>query len=299
MNFANWMSALKDDVKLVDVVMPGSHNSGCRNIIELANCHDGSLAEQVRYGVRQFCIRTDTNRITKKPVFSHSIIKAGLLENDFKELRSVLDENTSEFLILDIREYGDEHFGPFTYKCKSDTNKIDGLIEKYLAPEKYALTDFRKISDVTMGDIRKNGKRYLIINGDEEYKFSKNCDYENPWSPERHGRKAEVFAERATEVFDNVEKNGIFVLQTQQTGGFGTEIGLVTPRKADKTFRPYYDVIINKIKNNSLYLEKVNVISSDYMTEDYFKAKRILSLNLMKGNIKKECEEEFTELVRY
>ena len=38
------------------------------------------------------------------------------------------------------------------------------LIEEYLAPEKYAYTDFEHVSDITFGDIRKSGKRYLIIN---------------------------------------------------------------------------------------------------------------------------------------
>lgn len=297
MSFSNWMSLLKDEVKLVDVVMPGSHNSGCRKMISIANCQDGSLAEQFRHGVRQFCIRIDTNNLTEKIVHGHSAIKGLPIEPDLKELRQVMDENPSEFVILDFRKYGDDKLGPFTFKCRADKNKVNEIIEKTLNPSEYALTDFEDINDITMGDIRKAGKRFVLLNSDLEYNYSVDFPYENPWSPERHGREVSVFVKRATEVFDQCEKKGIFVLQTQQTGGFGTDIGIVSPRKLDKGMRQHYGKIIDNIKNNPKYLSLVNVICSDYMSKDFFKAKKIIGLNLFKGNIDENKLDEFKKLV--
>ena len=285
MNFSNWMSCIKDDVKLVDVVMPGSHNSGSRRMIPAACCQDSTLADQFRHGVRQFCLRLTTNKLTNKIVFCHSVIKGVSLESELVELQKVMDENPSEFVILDVCEYCDEKFGPITFKFRADPKEVDRLFEKYLKASKYALTDFEKISDVTMGDIRKSDKRFLIINEKAEYEYSVNCDYSNPWSPERHGRLAPTFVERATEVFDKEEKKGIFVLQTQQTAGFDAEVRLGSPRKLDKIIKPYYPRIFEIIKSNPEYLSLVNVVSSDFMAENDYKIKLILELNLYKNNV--------------
>lgn len=299
MSFSNWMSLLKDEAKLVDIVMPGSHNSGCRKmILPVANCQCGDLAEQFRYGVRLFSVRLDMNLFKNKVVYSHSLIRGLPFENDLKTLRKIMDENPSEFFILDIRDYGHDRFGPFSFYFHADFDKVDALIEKHLEPSKYALTDFESIADVTMGDIRKSGKRFLLMNDSGDYKYSVSIPNQNPWSSERHGRLASVFAERATEVFDQFDTDGIFILQTQQTCGFGTDIGISNPLKIDRIFRPHYDTIINNIKNNPKYLEKVNVISSDYMSKDDFKAKKIIALNLLKGNVDENKINEFNKLVK-
>lgn len=285
MNFSNWMSCIKDEVKLVDVVMPGSHNSGSRRMIAQACCQHATLAEQFRHGVRQFCLRLTTSKITKKIVFCHSVITGVSLEGELKELRKAMDENPSEFVIFDVCEYCDEKVGPITFRFRAEPKEVDRLFEKYLGASEYALTEFEDISDVTMDDIRKSGKRFMIINEKKEYKYSVNCGYKNPWSPERHGRLAPTFVERATEVFDKEEKNGIFVLQTQQTAGFDAEVKLAPPNKLDKIIKPYYPRIFEIIKSNPKYLSLVNVVSGDFMAENEYKIKLILELNLHKNNV--------------
>lgn len=285
MDFSNWMSCIRDEVKLIDVVMPGSHNAGTRGMIAQACCQNSTLAEQFRHGVRQFCLRLTTNRITKKIAFCHSVITGVSLEGELKELRKVMDEYPSEFVIFDVCSYGDEKIGPFTIKFRTDPKEIDRLFEKYLNASEYALTDFDKIGDVTMGDLRKSGKRFIIINENEEYRHSVNCGYKNPWSPERHGRLAQTFVERVPEVFDQEEKDGIFVLQTQQTAGFDAEVKLANPKKLDRIIKPHYPRIFEIIKNNPKYLSLVNVISGDFMAENDYKIKLILELNLCKNNV--------------
>lgn len=285
MDYSDWMLLIKDEVKITDVVMPGSHNAGTRGMIAPACCQRSSLAEQFRHGVRQFCLRITTNRITKKIVFCHSVITGVPVENELRELRKEMDKNPSEFVIFDIQEYPDEKFGPFRFEFRADPNEVDRIFEECLGTSRYALTEFEKISDVTMGDIRKSGKRILIINGDKKYKYSVNCGYRNPWSPERHGRAAQAFIGRVTEVYDREEKTGVFVLQTQQTAGFGTEVGLASPKKLDKIIKPYYPRIFETIRNNPKYLSLVNVVSGDFMAENDYKIKLILELNLHKNNV--------------
>ena len=285
MDFSSWMSCIKDEVKITDVVIPGSHNSGTRGMIAPACCQNSTLAEQFRRGVRQFSLRITTNKITKKIVFCHSVIKGVPLENELTELKKAMDENPSEFVIFDVCEYPDERVGKLTFKFRADPKAVDEIFEKCLCASQFALTDFQNISDVSMGDIRKSGKRFLIINGEKKYKYSINGNFKSPWSPERHGRLAPVFVKRAAEVFDKEEKDGIFVLQTQQTAGFGAEVGLSSPKKLDKIIKPYYPQIFEAIKNNPEYLSLVNVISGDFMAENDYKIRLILGLNLPKNNV--------------
>lgn len=296
MDFSDWMSEIKDDVKITDVVMPGSHNSGTRGMIAPACCQHSSLAEQFRHGVRQFSLRITTSRITKKIVFCHSVITGVSLESELEKLRKVMDENPHEFVIFDVCEYCDEKIGPVTFRFRAEPKEVDRIFEKHLCASEYALTDFNKISDVTMGDIRKSGKRFMIINSEAKYKYSVNCGFKSPWSPERHGKTAPVFVERAAEVFDKEEKTGIFVLQTQQTAGFDAEVKLAPPKKLDKIIKPYYPRIFEIIKGNPKYLSLVNVISGDFMAENDYKIRLILELNLLKDNV--IDTEKFKELIK-
>lgn len=295
MDFSSWMSLIKDETKITDVVMPGSHNSGTRGMIAPARCQGSTLAGQFRHGVRQFSVRITTNKITKKIVFCHSVITGVPLEEELAELRKVMDANPSEFVIFDVCEYPDERIGKFTFRFRADPKAVDEIFEKSLRASRWALTDFTKISDVTMGDIRKSGKRFLLINDEAKYKYSISSGFKSPWSPERHGRTAPVFTRRAAEVFDKEEKDGIFVLQTQQTAGFGADVGLASPKKLDKIIKPYYPTIFEIIKNNPKYLSLVNVVSGDFMAENDYKIRLILELNLMKNNV--ADKEKFERII--
>lgn len=281
------MSLLRDDVKLTDIVMPGSHNSGCRKMIPLANCQDGDCAEQFRFGVRFFDIRLNSRRITHTVVHSHSVINGRPFEEDLIGLAKELDAHPGEFCVFTLAEYGDEKFGPYTHRCILDYKKADELLEKYIQPSKYALTDFDDINDVTIGDVRRSGKRFILINDKKAFAYSVACPFDSPWSGERHGLCAEKFVVEQPKVFDNCEKKGFFVLQTQQTAAPGSEVGLASPRNVNKAFRPYYHRIIDTVRETPAYLEKVNIILSDYMTEDTFKADMIIGLNEAKGNFVK------------
>ena len=162
MIYKEWMKYIKDDVKLTEVVMPGTHNSGSYGMNALACCQDGTFYSQFAYGVRHFCIRYCGDK-KKGVVLSHGPVKGATLAEGFESIRRMIEENDSEFLIIDLREYYPQQVGPIKLKYHVDPKKVDELLEEYIQPSKYALTDFENISDVTMGDIRKAGKRYILI----------------------------------------------------------------------------------------------------------------------------------------
>lgn len=298
MIYESWMSYIKDETKITELVIPGAHNAGSYGMRKLAECQKGNIFKQFQYGMRQFCLRLSEKK--DGAIFlAHGINKGDLFENALKDIKKILDEYPSEILLLDIREYQPQKFGPITLKYKADVNKVNALLEKYLKPQENAYYDFENISEVTLGDIRKAGKRFIIINEAQSYKFSKNCRQILPWDIKVNGMKAENFRIHATDFFDTCHTDGFYWFQTQQTPNLGTEIGVTSPKELDESLRPYFGEIIEKIANTESYLKQANIIAGDFMTEDYMKSELILSLNILKNNVKEDLVNEYREGLKW
>ncbi len=292
MIYKNWMSFIKDDIKITALVIPGAHNAGSYGMREIAECQRHNLLTQFNFGMRQFCLRLNTDK-NGNIVLAHGITKGDLFENALKDLKQALDNSPTEFLLLDIREYYPQKFGPVTLTYKADPKKVNELLEKYLEPSKYAYCDFKHINEVTVGDMRKNGKRYILINDGEAYDYSKNCDVILPWEKEVNGSHAKDFANETLRFFDDYHTDGLYWFQTQQTPNLGVPIGVCKPLLLDKELRLYFPSIINGIADNPDYLNQANIIAGDFMTEDYMKAKLILSLNILKNNVKENMIDDY------
>ena len=291
MIYNNWMKYIKDDVKLVDLIMPSAHNAGSYGLPLIACCQDGTIYEQFMYGVRHFCVRIDTNR-KGEPHSCHSISMGVKLEEIMQDYKRVLEES-DDFFIIDLREYYPIDLLIAQIKFKSNKQRVDELVAKYLSPEKYAFTEFEDINDVTMGDIRASGKRYILLNYRKEYEYSVDVPHIFPWKKSMYGSTPKNFSKKCLSLLDTTPKEGLFWFQTQQTPNIGTLMGLTPPRCFDNMDRPYFPQIIKDIETVPSRLAKANIIAGDFMTRDYMKAKLILELNVKKGNVKEELVEEY------
>ena len=292
MIYTDWMSCIKDEVKLTSLVIPGAHNAGSYGMRGIAECQSDNLFVQFEHGIRQFCLRLNTDR-KGNIVLAHGVTKGDLFENALKDIKKALDMYPSEIILLDVREYYPQKFGPITLTYKADKSKVDELLEKYISPSANAFCDFEHISEVTLGDIRKSGKRYILINDNEDYKFSRNCEQILPWEKQVNGAKAEKFANETLRFFDDYKTDGLYWFQTQQTPNLGTEIGVTSPKKLDDELVKYFDVMIDGIASTPRYLERANIIAGDFMTRSFDKSRSILRLNLLKGNVKDDCIEKY------
>ena len=293
MIYDKWMSFIKDDVKLTELVIPGSHNSGSYTMNALAKCQSDDLYEQYMHGVRHFCIRLNE----KKGVvyLAHGMSFGRPLEEVLGQISRMIKHNDSEFLILDMREYYPQKFGPITLKYKADPIKVNALLKSYIDPVKYAFVDFTDISNVTMGDIRKSGKRYLIVNSEQAYSGSKAVETILPWDSKSFGLSPEKFVDATIKIFDENSTKGLYWFQTQETPNLGTEQGVVTPKVLDDRLRPYYGQIIDKLRENPERLQKVNIVEGDFMSRDYQKSSDILRLNIDKGNVMDDKSDEYKD----
>ncbi|MBQ2841728.1 MAG: hypothetical protein IJE72_01675 [Clostridia bacterium] len=296
MFYEKWLSYIKDEAKITKIAMPGSHNSGTMGMSKFARCQNGSLYEQYKYGVRFFDIRMKADK--KGRLFiAHGIMKGMPARLAFESLKMIFDES-DEFFILNMRTYMNQKIGPISLSYNGNTEATNELIREYLSPEKYALTGYGDISNLTVGEIRKSGKKYIITNANKEYDFSNDCPVIDPWDSQVYGYKPEKFAKEIVNYLRNLETDGFFWFQTQQTPNLGTENGWTKwPDDLDKMSRPYFKQIIKEIADDPGLLEKVNIVAGDFMTADYMKADEILALNLLKGIVKDEMIEEYKKFV--
>ena len=298
MIYENWMGFIKDETKITQIVIPGAHNAGSYGMKKMAECQKDGILKQFKYGVRQFCLRLSEDK-NGEIMLAHGVTKGDLFENALKDLKEIIENYPSEILLLDIREYQPQKFGPVTLKYKADVDKVNALLKKYIDPEKNAFYGFDKIGDVKIGDIRKAGKRFILINEAESYRFSKSCEQILPWDMKVNGMKAENFRIHATDFFDTCHTDGLYWFQTQQTPNPFTEVWLTQPIKLDESMRPYFSEIIDRIANTESYLSQANIIAGDFMTKDYMKSKLILKLNLLKNNVKENAKEEYSEGLKW
>ena len=296
MFYENWMSYRKDDAKITKIAMPGSHNSGTMGMIRFAECQKGSFYEQYKCGVRFFDIRL---KMTKdgKLIVAHGLAKGMPAKCAFENLKAILAES-DEFFIFGIKTYMNQKVGPITLKYKGNSDETSRLIREYLSPEKYAFTDFENICDVTMGDIRKSGKKYIIINKNKEYDYSCDCPMPDPWDAKVYGLRPDKFAKEILKYFD-LNIDGFFWLQTQQTPNPGTDNGMTNfPDDLERMSKPYFPQIISDIAKDPEKLRKVNIVAGDFMTADTSKAALILKLNLLKGIVKNELIGKYESSLR-
>ncbi len=298
MFYENWFSYLKDGVKLKDAVIPGSHNAGTYKMIPFAKCQSGSLYEQYKFGVRYFDTRFHMG-LNGKAVFEHGIISGSPFEEGLADIRRMLQNNDSEFMIFALHYPKEEYLiGKIGRKYKRDFDYINDLFEKYIEPSKYALTDFDDISKLTLGDIRNSGKRYLLAFDDIGISRAVGGAVFAPWRSDWHGMKIHKFFDATLKFFEDAPENALFCYQTQRTPGVDTEEGLKNPITLERNVKMNFYRLTERIANENGLLSKVNIISGDFMTDSHTKINHILKLNLIKNNVKPEFEKLFYENVK-
>lgn len=293
----NWMSYISDDAKITRIAMPGTHNSATMGMCKLAKCQNGSLYTQFTHGVRAFDIRLKADKNGKLSI-AHGIMTGMPAKAAFESLKNILSECGDEFFVISMVTYMNQKIGPVSLSYNGNPAETSRLIREYLSPEKYALTDVGNISELTLGDIRKSGKKYIIINDKKEYDFSVDCPYYDPWSSTVYGYKPEKFIKEIRKYLTEKDHEGFMRYQTQMTPNLGTEIGWSKwPDDLDDIIRGLFDRIIGDVAADPVMLDRVNIIGGDFMSRDNMKANKILSLNLLKGVVKEELRLEFEKAI--
>lgn len=302
-NLSEWMSYIKDETLLKHVAIPGSHDSGSKDMIWLGKTQSKSFAEQLADGVRYFDVRIQKDG--DDFVFFHGPTKGCDAEEFFEDVRDFISTRQSETVILDFQHFKGE--------SEADVVRfVDRYLSEYVLHNDTEKDDVTFIDELTLGDAR--GK-CIVFWGEEEkghhiendYIFLRNNDegeraesalhsyyvYKlNILSPQDYVEKAvPYYIERYKE-----DGKGLFVLQGQLSDGFPlftekVKIMLLGPQFQEARMQYVMSRCVVNLKD-SADLKYINIIMRDFVNAT--KSKEIISLNYYKkDNLKSEQSEAF------
>ncbi|ANN35658.1 hypothetical protein BK704_34240 [[Bacillus thuringiensis] serovar konkukian] len=181
----NWMKDIKDNVRLSDLSIPGTHDSMAFYGGDITQTQTMSLATQLNSGVRFFDIRNrhieNSFAIHHGPVFQHAFFGKDVVEEMIKFLKN----NPHETILMRVKE---EHTPSNNSRSFADT------FEWY--KEIYSPYFWNAISDnPTLGEVRgkivvlqdfsspkKHGINYHTLKKQDNYNLGTNWDLYNKWT---------------------------------------------------------------------------------------------------------------------
>jgi len=154
----DWMSCIRDDVRMVDLVIPGSHDSATYSMRgfagPFARTQDCDLRGQLECGIRYLDLRVTWSR--GRPVIVHNFITGlatdGLLH---EQVAPFVRDHPSEVVILDFQE-----LRPRCWRA------VIEQLRAHLDADRRALPRARFSPALTLGDVRGGGHRMLVIFGE-------------------------------------------------------------------------------------------------------------------------------------
>ena len=179
----NWMSFIRDDVRLIDLAIPGSHDAATYSMRGTARpfvqTQSFNLLAQLLCGIRYLDLRV-RGRATR-PVVNHNIVKghatAYLLS---QQVARFVRRFPSEVLILDFQEL-----------ARACRRTLVEQLREHLDADRWALPRSRFSPVLTLGDIRSGGYRFLVLfggMGDAEFQKARR----EGWLPEWVLRRGDV-----------------------------------------------------------------------------------------------------------
>ncbi len=300
----DWMSLIKDETLLTDIVMPGSHDAGTFNMSYLGRTQGYSVASQLDMGARYFDLRV--NKTEDGLYMYHSILNGETFDDVLSAIVSFIEENKSEVLILDFQHFKGGSEGDVLSIVTS------ALVDKGLAVKNQSgKSDLEFISELTLGGVR--GKCVILFGGNEElvsqhdFLFGRNNDectkgnkvLNSCYISEYNKMNSEAFIDTALPYYyENIKDKidaegykGLFVLQGQLTDGYLIFGPYSKEKRHDENMTDY----IKGIKEDAERLALTNIIMRDFLTSE--KCNDIIALNYFKGNVKEEHTGDFESLL--
>lgn len=169
----NWMKNISDDKKLVDLVIPGSHDSGTIGMNWLANTQNYSIKEQLNSGARYFDIRVNKMDEDKFVIF-HGPINGVEFTPILNDIKDFIVTNPSETLFLDFQHFKND-------SMEEVKNMLDTVLNNnnLLLTKDENINELDYVSNLKLKDTRGKCIAFFPINSNYEklnYIFSRGND---------------------------------------------------------------------------------------------------------------------------
>jgi len=301
-----WMSYIRDDVLLKNVVIPGAHDTGTAGISYLAETQDKNIAELLDCGTRYLDLRVAKAGDQLK--IYHGPFKGVTLDEVMTAIQNFLYWNPTEMLILDFQHFD----GDAEQQTLEKVQQYLGFWLDMKDGEKVVMNDTDKTDvefadGLTLGQCR--GKCLVMWGGskvdeyvkDTNYVFKRNNDEGTRENSVLHSyydgalnkKSSSHYVENALPHYLDMYKkqnSGLFVLQGQLTDG----LFVFGPRFREAQ---HVDNMNKYIENlcKSDDLGYINIVIRDFVTPH--KNALTLKLNAAKGIVKPDCVETYNKMI--
>lgn len=302
-----YMSCLKSDAKLGEIVMLGAHDAGTVGQIDMACTQNSDFAEMLDGGVRYFdCRVTD---VKGEPSFVHANTndlfflqseKHMTLVEACDDIVAFVEKYPSEVIVLD-----------FQHTWDATEDKVIAILEQKLGGIALEKSLAAVPSEVTLGQMREWGKNVVIV-----YRTPEKCE-QNDFLYEReeylqseYNRGVHSISESNYEqayplliaewdkYIAGKSEGKLFVLQSQITAtGWLAE--------AEAKFRPIANDWLADLEKaeNTDKLAAINIVMRDFVADDDIGSERasdevfkiVVKLNAAKGLVAPELQEMLFE----
>ncbi len=309
--YSNWMSYIDDDIKFLDVVIPGSHDSGTNGLGNLYKTQNCGYYDQLTGGVRYFDVRVAEYKGTVRSVHANSgVILTGenalgiTFQSILDDINLFLSENPEEVIVLDFQHIWNDY-----------TNMVlPMLIENISTDKMLKRSQCSDLSQLTMGQLRQWKINLIIVvndindgkpNFDEyDFLFPRSTYLLSPYDSSSHTSGSSSLINHFPTYFAQNDGTKIFVLQSQRTGSMsGWNI-----IEIEKEFRAIANDYARSLslEKNEIYLSKTNIIMRDFAVDDIGISttpqetmQSILFLNVYKNNISHDLLEYYKILLDF
>lgn len=308
--YTNWMSFIDKDVKIMDIIMPGSHDAGTKGAGGWVETQQSDFYNQLIGGVRYFdmrvtevngrlmCVHADSNQ----PILDRVGLPFDSALNDFNRF---ITENPSEVLILDFQHIWSDFNSKVIPKINSTLN-YDKILNKNIT---------ESLSDITMETMRNYNKNFIIIvrDGDKSSPnfgtnpqiYERNSVLFSPYNGGAHKGSPDRLIAEFNSYYSQKQQGKFFVLQSQRTGFGSTQPNLYYSEQETREPANKFARSLSLVENKSLLL-KTNIIMRDFVVDDIGidnsgqqTIQSIIFLNIFKENINKTKLPDFKILIDY
>ena len=292
---AVWMSYIKDDALLKDIVIPGSHDSATKDMIYAAKTQSKTVADQLLCGMRYLDIRVGYKDDVLK--IYHGPIYGGKYEPVLKQIQSYVSTHPTEVVILDLQH--------FDNGAKADALELTkSYLSQYFVTNDTEKSDLEFIDTLVLSACR--GKILLLLGEDEgeseanNYIFKRNNDegtvegavIRSDYVADYNSGTSSDYVNLYLPVYmDSYKANpvGLFVLQGQLTDLWYVR-GLRLRERTHSANMDAYTIALS----DSPDLKYVNIIIRDYVGPK--KNVVILQLNLNKKLVNSSSIAAYTAM---
>lgn len=301
-----YMSCLKSDAKLGEIVMLGAHDAGTVGQNDTARTQNSDFAEMLDGGVRYFdCRVTDVNG---EPSFVHGNTdrpfwpspKHMTLVEACDDIVAFVEKYPSEVIVLD-----------FQHTWNATEDKVIAILEQKLGGIALEKSLAAVPSEVTLGQMREWGKNVVIVyrtpekceQSDflyerEEYLQSEYNSGIHSIGKNKYEEKYPLLIAEWDKYIANKSEGKLFVLQSQITAtGWLAE--------AEAKFRPIANDWLADLEKaeNADRLDAINIVMRDFVCDDDIGSERasdevfkiVVKLNAAKGLVDPELQEMLFE----